>query len=309
MIQKPAVFVTSTGRTGTAFFGGLFGRVVRECDSFHEPDCVAGDPLQDFVDASQLFGLRQVVLEKLRPMGNMRGLTVGRTAGKLQNEPAVRGVERLREAFVRGLPGQLYVESNHQLVGLIDILPQVFRRCRIVYLVRDAREWVRSCWGHAGGFYRARDLVRLLSGGRLRAPMCSDDPWAARWTDMSRFEKNCWLWAKKNRYALDCLRGTDEARMWRFEDVFLGNRRYEVLEKLVQFATCFPGGPRFEYTSLDGVLERPVNASGPGALPRWREWSEGRVRAFRLICGELMDELGYGREPEWQWMCERAGAS
>lgn len=309
MIEKPAVFITSTGRTGTQFFGQLFGRVIPGCDSFHEPDCVAGAPLRDFLSASRRFGIKQAVLGKMRPIGNMRGLSVGRICGELGRKAASNAVYRLRARFVDGLSGQLYVESNHQLIGLIDILPDVFRTCRIVYLVRDAREWLRSFWSHSGGFYRHGDLMQYLSGGRLRASMCPGDPWGDRWRDMDRFQKNCWLWAKKNRYALECVKRTDEARMWRFEDVFLGDGRYETLEELVGFATRFPDGERFEYDSLDGVLEKEVNASEPGALPPWREWSADRVRAVREICGELMDELGYGDEPEWRRMCREAGAA
>ncbi len=310
MIAKPAVFITSTGRTGTMFFGELFERAVRDCSSFHEPDCVTvNTPLQDFLAATRRFGPVQVVLGNLRPRGNMRGLSAGRMAGRFGRQQTARAVERLRERFVPGLKSRLYVESNLQLIGLIDILPQVFAKCRIVYLVRDGREWLRSCWSHSGGYFRATDLMQLLSGGRLRASMCAGDRWAEQWEQMDQFQKNCWLWAKKNRYALECVKRTNEARMWRFEDVFLGGRRYEVLEEVVDFATGFPDGTRFEHGSLDGMLERSVNASEPGPLPHWREWSGEQVRAFREICGSLMDELGYGEEPEWRRKCEAVSGS
>lgn len=38
VIEKKSIFVISAGRTGTAFFAELFGKIIRGCDSFHEPD-------------------------------------------------------------------------------------------------------------------------------------------------------------------------------------------------------------------------------------------------------------------------------
>ena len=308
MIEKPAVLVTSTGRTGTAFFADLFPRIVAECDAFHEPDCLKNLWPFEILDVLQQFGPVLATVDKLRLLGNVRGMSVARITGQVKDRPVASALERLRSRFVNSLCGTLYVESNQQMVGLIDVLPVVFRQCRIVYLVRDPREWLRSYWCHTGAAFSIVDLVSFLPAGRLRAPLCFQDPWAREWGEMDRFQKNCWLWAKKNRYALECVKHTDEARMWRFEDVFLGDRRYEVLEDLVDFATRFPDGTRFDHGSLEGVLERKVNESKRDILSPWREWSAERVRDFRKMCGGLMDELGYGEEPEWRRMCEEAGA-
>ncbi len=43
--------------------------------------------------------------------------------------------------------------------------------------------------------------------------------------------------------------------------------------------------------------------------PHWREWSDTQVAQFQRICGELMSQLGYGHEPQWQEKCARAAAT
>ncbi len=306
-LDKPSVFITSTGRTGTKFFAHLFNNVVPECDAFHEPGLVdywsGGRLLQNL----PYFSLRQLTFDKLFSSRNVRGISLRRNAGTLPFETACEVLYESRGSIVDTVEAPLYVESNFQVVGLIDVLSEVFRDCRIIFVVRDGRDWVRSSYCFGGGWYGPWHLMASLDIGRLKAPLCARDPWKKRWAEMNHFEKNCWLWRRKNAYAVECVKNTPEARLFKFEDIFKGSDRRETVSDILDFATD-RGGTRFEYNSqkVHEQLDRKVNRSDPGEFPGWPDWSAERVRQFQRICGGLMDDLGYGDEPEWKEKCRQA---
>ena len=43
-----------------------------------------------------------------------------------------------------------------------------------------------------------------------------------------------------------------------------------------------------------------VNRGALDVLPRWPEWSAEQCVRLHAICSPLMDEYGYGAEPEWR---------
>lgn len=110
---------------------------------------------------------------------------------------------------------------------------------------------------------------------------------------MSEFEKVCWAWAKLNDYALGTVQQNSDARMFRFEDIFWQQNRYQHLSELVNFVTNFSGTAPIRYTgSLQGWLEKQIHKS-TASFPAWDEWSSIQKRQFESICGPLMDKLGY----------------
>lgn len=304
-IPNPSIFITSVGRTGTKFFAHLFDKVIPECNAFHEPGLVNFPSLRGLRWNLKHFPFRHVTIDKFRLSRNVRGLSLKRNAGTMSETDAAQVLYKLRQTFVNRLQPPLYVESNFQLVGLIDVLPQVFRNCRIVFIVRDGREWVKSSYSYGGGWYGPLHLIASLGIGRLSAVHCQEDAWTQKWSSFNSFQKNSWLWMRKNSYALECVKRTPQARTFKFEEIFLEPNRYETLREVLEFATNLPAA-EFQYGPLEGVLERKLNKSQPGCFPSWTKWSSEQVAQFQEICRGLMSELGYGTEPEWRAMCRRA---
>ncbi|MFP4029300.1 MAG: sulfotransferase [Candidatus Brocadiia bacterium] len=303
-IQKPCVFITSTGRTGTKFFAYLFNQVVPDCDAFHEPGQVDLFSISDIIHNWPYFTLSQLLLDKFADARNVRGLSILRIGNRISADEASRQLYRLRKRIVQTVSGRPYVESNHQIIGLIDVVTHVFPHVNIIYMVRDPRDWLVSSYRYGAGWYG--NIVSSLIG-RANPQICADRETATAWEEMNNFQRNCWYWATKNRYALQCVGRTPGARLFKFEDIFRGEERYRHLRELMDFATGFGDGREFDYESLDGMLERKINKSDPDGFPGWREWGPERVRQFQQICGDLMEELGYGTEPEWRKMCREAG--
>ena len=307
-IAKRSIFVTSSGRTGTLFFARLLGRLIPAARAFHEPD-VLPNSLKGLREALKHFDPFHLTLGRMSSASCMRRLSIQRQCGRASRAYAARDVRRMRKRFVESLDGDIYVEASAQTIGLIDVLPTVFPNSRTAVLVRDGRDWVRSISAFFTECFGTRDLVHVLGGGRLTAAMCPRDPWHEAWGGFSRFERKCWWWAASNRYALQCISRSPGAKLWKYEDVFLSPARYARLREIVDFVTTFPDGRRVEYGPLDGALERRVHQSPPEAFPHWREWSDTQAAQFQRICGELMSQLGYGHEPQWQEKCARAAAT
>ena len=307
-IAKPAVFITSTGRTGTKYFAWLLNRYVQQCDAFHEPDVAHSLRLLDFLQKSKRFGILRLTVGKLSYTYNMRLLGLRYRKGGLTTLQAARILACMRASFVKSLCGSLYVESNVQLSGLLDVLPQAFPSCRIVWMVRDGREWVTSVMRHFAPRtrYGLVDLPSWIGPGRFSAKDCRNDPWAAVWDELTPFQKNCWRWSKENQEAVQVIERLPCARMWRFEDIFQSEKGHDHLRSVLDFVTRFPEGDRIPFELPKGVLRKKLHASSHHAFGNWTEWSTEQVAQFQAICGGMMKRLNYGIEDEWRKRCEKA---
>lgn len=305
-IKKASIFITSTGRTGTKFFSMLLGEILDACDSFHEPDVLTSS-VWDVLPALKQFGFDQIVLDKLSRLRNMQSLSATYAAGKASLDVAAYHVWRLRCRFVSRLPGQVYAESNGQLWGLVDVVAKVFPDSKSIVLVRDGRAWVRSIVSHLGDRYLSRfDLRSRYGKGRLRPSHFVGSEGEKLWDSWDQFQKVCWTWQAKTRQLARAASRVPTARLFKYEDVFLSPCRYAVLADMIDFATRFPSGFAARPKPFHGCLDRKIHKSDPALFPHWRDWPDERVRQFHAICGEVMEELGYGDEPEWRERVERA---
>jgi hypothetical protein len=79
--------------------------------------------------------------------------------------------------------------------------------------------------------------------------------------------------------------------VFRFEDVFSAESRYQALDELIAFLSEVPG-LRPSARSARGSLERPIHQSSH-EFPAWRDWSPAWQRHFETLCRPLMEKLGY----------------
>jgi hypothetical protein len=298
MIEKPAIIVTSLGRTGTKFFHTLFQEAVSDGTSLHEPDVLnvvqyegTGERVRQFLKQVREAGAYNLIVRKALGRWSLVELSDARVRGTLSYAEAVRRVLSQRGEFVRSRPGAVYVEASIGYYGLIDVLRDVYRHCRVVYVIRDGRDWVRSHmnWGQMYGKGKIRSLIAHTWPAACEIP---DDPYRARWQSLSRFERICWAWVRLNGYALGTVEESPYASVFRFEDVFHSEDRYRHLADLVRFATALPYVAQFATSSLEGWLDRQIHTSSP-QFPSWEGWSMEQRQQFETICGPLMRELNY----------------
>jgi hypothetical protein len=298
MIKKPTIIITTLGRTGTKFFHELFEEIIPDTTSLHEPDYLnfgqyrgARKRIRQAIRQIQESGASNLIIRKSLGKWSLIELSDARVRRELGYAEAVQQVLNQRREFIQSQSGSVYVESSSAYYGLIDVLKDVYEQHRIVYIIRDGRDWVRSKmnWGK---MYDKGRIRSIFSHTWPTALEIESDSYRAKWGTMSIFEKRCWAWVRLNEYALGTIQENPSARVFRFEDVFQSEDRYQHLEDLVQFVTTFPHAEPIATGSLEGWLDRQIHQS-VARFPPWEEWSTEHKQQFRTICGPLMRKLDY----------------
>lgn len=197
--------------------------------------------------------------------------------------------------------GRKYGDKNQTYVPFLGLLPSLWD-CKIVLLVRDGRDVVRSHINYhneiRGNIYvRSEDGV---SGGpeepdadvwdysRLRPR--PGNPHHEHWKNLSRFEKCAWMWSAVNELALDHLADLPESRYLVVETTDLS---VDDMREIFRFLDL----KGFSADTVESLLERRINATGRSegpsdGVPHWTDWSAGRTRVFQDLAGATMDRLG-----------------
>lgn len=295
MIEKPSILITSTGRTGTEFFAKLFADILPNCTSLHEPDIFKFTGVENkfaqYTRQIQRAGIWRMIFLKSLGQWTLVKLSDARFTDRLDYHQAVKNLEKQRAGFISKAPGSVYIESNLGYYGLLDVMPDVFENHRVIYIVRNGHDWIRSMlnWGEV---YGKRGIRRLISHQWPVASDIPDDPFAEKWHTLSRFDQLCWAWARLNEFALNAISKNPNARVFRFESIFTEKDRYQYLNDLLTFATSIPGIDAERIGPTDGWLEKKIHQSADG-FPAWDQWTKEQKNQFEQICGPLMEKLGY----------------
>lgn len=298
MIKKPAIIITSLGRTGTKFFCTLFKEVISDCTALHEPDVFniveyrgRAERARQILKQIREIGVFNLIIRRSLGNWSLIELSDARMRGQLSYTEATQCVLSQRTDFVQSQSGAVYIEANVGYYGLINVLISVYKHHRVAYIIRDGRDWVRSHmnWGEMYGKGRIRSVFAHTWPA---ASEIDSDPYTLKWDSMSRFEKLCWAWVKLNEYAIGTIQENPNARLFRYEDIFKSEDRYKNLEELVHFVTTFPNAGTIPTGSLEGWLDRQIHRS-VARFPSWEGWSTEHKRQFKAICTPFMEELGY----------------
>lgn len=300
IFETPCIFITSTGRTGTQFFGYNTSRMIENCISLHEPDVLWLDRPYEWYTKIKEFGLFRMTLGKVLPRYSLRVLNIARHSGRLSDAQIVEYLRHLRLRVLAHIQPAVYVEANSVYGSLVDLLPRAFPNSRIVYIIRDPRVWVRSWMNMRIPFYSWRDVRSWFPHGRLAPHHIKGDPYLRTWRHLGQFEKLCWAWARENALALECASRTEAAKVFRFEDLFSGDTAQEHFVQLLRFVTRFPNGFEARWVFKPELLSQKVHSTSDGAFPGWRMWESKYVQQLDRHCRGLMERFGYGQEPEWQ---------
>ena len=294
--SKYLVFVVSAGRTGTTFLGEVLSGIIHGAFSVHEPD-VLGRIDKAWVERIRTFGLYHMVIGRLLGLTGIRNLSLDYLSGKIRRCDAIDHLHRQRDRYYGSISADYIVESYTQWFGLLPLLPDAFDNHKVVGLIRDPRTWAVSIMNH-GTRFGHRDWITKLGLRHLDPTMIGDTDFVDRWPVMSSFEKICWHWQAISTLVHEHVRSSSDARLFRYEDLFRADNRVDHFTDMLNFITSFPSR-EFPYELSDEVLSTPVNASRQGGHSDWRSWDRQQALQLQRVCGPLMEQFGYGTEPEW----------
>ena len=295
MIEIKTIVVTSLGRTGTKFFSVFFREILSNCSSFHEPDIFqyfgTKDLIGPFFSRVKDAGIKNMVFLKLLGKWSLFRVSDSLLRGEINKEEAIKEILWQRKEFILSKPGDVFVESNAGYYGLIPILNHVFTQHRAIYIVRNGIDWITSTM-NVGELYGKKGLREILSHKMPTAMEFPSDPLHNSWGSITRFEKLCWAWSKINTYAYKTISENPYARMYKFEDIFSMGKNYDTLNDLVTFTTSMAGINPRTIGSTVGWLDMKIHESTT-QFSNWDGWSEIQKSQFKILCGPLMEELGY----------------
>lgn len=300
MITRPIIVITSLGRTGTRFFAKLFRQLLPSASSLHEPDIFNfslkhGKGVKHVVEQIRESGFQNIILKKMLKRWSLIEISDARVRGSIAHQDALRQLYKFRNEFISSRPGNIYVESSTAHYGVIDILTKVYSKHRVVFIVRDGRDWVRSWmnWGERGGMYTKGKIRGIWAHRWPTANDFQKDPYSILWNSMSRFEKLCWAWQKLNSYALRTAALNDCAKVYRFEDIFSRDHENGHIVDLIEFATGFLElRDAVDLRSVRQSIQNRVHESS-GAFPAYSDWSQKQKDVFQELCGTLMKQMEY----------------
>lgn len=156
-----AVFVLSTGRSGTDLLTRLF--------KLNKSNFVLHEPEPDLVYAAR----------EAYDLGSSG--TVARRLGISSSR-----YHLFKECFLRN---KVYIETNNKLTFFADALYQLLPNSRFIHLIRDPRAFVRSAIRRR--YYQGHDF----DDGRIVPADLS----LTKWNSYSPIQKNGWLWNETNK--------------------------------------------------------------------------------------------------------------
>lgn len=248
------IFIVSTGRTGTKFLAKYF-------NSFNTIYAVH-EPLPTFLH----MGIKYA--QSKNSLGDVAGSILRKRSHIYRN------VERSG--------ANIYIECNNRLFSLVKPLIKAFNDPKIIHIVRDGRDFVRS--GMSRGWYLEGDPLP-----RISAKMFPDDKYYSTWNELTQFEKIVWLWQKQNKLISQDLKGYKNGITIRFEDIFY-TENFSGLKSMMDFLEIqLDQG----FSTFAKLQERKINKTKKYSIPHWKDWDESMKDSFDKIAKQFMAYYGY----------------
>lgn len=293
------VFITSSGRTGTHFLGNVMNKMINNCFSVHEPDVLQIDKPRLWLRKIIQFGIIRIIFGRFSIKYSPRSLSNSRIKKEISEEIAISYLKKMRINEIKELKkDKIYLEANCQMIGLVDILPKLFSNSKIIYIIRDPRDWVRSWMNKPNTYYSMKD-VRQWFGGRISAKSIKSDKYSKNWKKMDVFEKLCWAWNCENSYAFECSKTNNNIQVYRYEDLFINDMKEVSFKNMLNFATSFPD-EYVENWHYNSKLFSKKYDSTNGNFVHWRKWNRLNSLILDKHCKSLMSKFNYGNEIEWK---------
>ena len=157
------------------------------------------------------------------------------------------------------------------------LLAELFPKSKLFLLSRDGRGFVRSLmgWKH---FYGPK------SKGAFALKPFPEDPMFSEWPRMTRFERVCWAWTETNEFLMRSIPKQDRVTL----ECIVRDRSYFEERIVKELGLEVPEG---SWEAVTQAMSR--NSSKTYDFPAWQDWTHVQRDAFKRICGDTMERLGY----------------
>ncbi len=295
------VFISSTGRTGTQFLADSLSEMIPQCRSVHEPGTLWLTKPKLFLENIKDFGLYHMSLGQLNPKYSMYTLSNLRAKGKISDDEAIHYIRKMRSHYIEKGAEELYIESSGHLFGVFDLIPQVFPDSKLIFIIRDPRNWVASALPTTEYIlYGSFDWGLSVSAEDLK-----EDPYHDKWHNMNKFEKYCWWYNYLNRFVMERCKNLPNIRIYRFEDLFSKETKDGYFTNMLQYAVDGSSMEGQTYYDSNRLTKPKHSKKNSRNYQGWRQWGRYRVSKLMEHCSEFMLGYGYGGEDLWVQKLEK----
>lgn len=254
---KP-VFILATGRTGTKFFAELLNNDPK-ITALHEP----------------------------KPSRILRLWTMAYFEGDANENELATVLFAKRKRLMSRIDTPIYIESNPFLVGFLKVLDKVFNDPIIVHVVRDPRDYVRSCVNHGN----KRGLKKIMNEYL--------GYWHPDYNKVLKTDKQLDIglkyaayWRIVNEFIYEHGKKKRNYHLFKFEDLF--DEKSGELARLVELV-----GADKSLAHLPSSRQK-VNRSRFDDFGKWQDWESPYCKEVEKICGPYMKKFSYGKEKAWK---------
>jgi len=200
--------------------------------------------------------------------------------GQLENSTAIIKAKRgkiIDSAINNGLH---YVENSWFMSALAEEFVELYPECKIVHLIRDGRDFVRSGVNRPW-FNENHPLWKRWQSAIGR---WNRDKWNPPSDCKTAFEKICWLWAEQQRIielGLSNIPEKNRSGRVYFEDLISGKINW-FLERIGLEAN-------------NEIVMKKVNSSRKHKMQKWPEWDSELIESAKRWMGKTLTKYNY----EW----------
>jgi hypothetical protein len=198
--------------------------------------------------------------------------------GQLENP--VEAVRKRRAKIVNSAATNNlhYVENSWFMSALAEEFVELFPECKIVHLIRDGRDFVRS------GINRPwfNEKHALWKRWQSAIGRWNRDKWNPPPECKTVFEKICWLWAEQQRTieaGMQKIPEKNRGGIVKFEDL-IGSKINWFLETI-------------NLKADKDILMKKANASSKHKISKWTEWDSDFVDGAKKWMGDTLLQYDY----------------
>lgn len=260
---KGSVLLLSTGRTGTQFFARLINKFFPEIYAVHAS-----------------------------PYSTVINVLCNAYSAKLCPRVLIKWVWKLfKEKEISNCGSHTYIDSNNHLYQFPQLYGQLYPNLRILHIVRDPRDYIKSHLNWAKGRKKSYVANFIIPFWQPNGFLMGEYT-LIRWLRLSQLQRFAWIWCYKNNEIekIESI-GVPYCRI-RFEDVFNKFDKCSFI-RAIEFM-----GLDFNNQLVDEIKVRK-NESTYTWVKKWEDWSDKDCAQVDNICGSMMKKYSYGNEALW----------
>jgi hypothetical protein len=192
----------------------------------------------------------------------------------------------LVKAFANNLT---YIESNHTLTFLTEMILKNFKNVKVIFITRDPVTYLQSAYSKVHGTKNKFNIHSLFDENDKREriiPNMLDIYEYVNWEETDRFEKICWNYRVYHDEYLRLKSKGHVIPLYHFEELFTDK------SKFVSFLNDLD--LKLENSKLEKLFEsfqKPLNSSQQYQIGDYSSWSKAMRDSFKKVISPVIKNL------------------